>query len=67
MQKARKIKYGDPMDPDTDLGTVISEASAKLFQKRVLDAVDKGAQLLYGNDRQGALYSPTVLDNALYL
>ena len=62
-EKAAKLKYGDPMDPDTDVGTVINEASAILFQERVNDAIEKGAKLLYGNDRQGALYSPTVLDH----
>jgi putative phosphonoacetaldehyde dehydrogenase len=62
-EKAAKLKYGDPMDPDTDVGTVINEASATLFQDRVNDAIEKGATLLYGNDRQGAVYSPTVLDH----
>jgi putative phosphonoacetaldehyde dehydrogenase len=62
-EKAAKLKYGDPMDPDTDVGTVINEASAILFQERVNDAIAKGAKLLYGNDRQGAVYSPTVLDH----
>ena len=62
-EKAARLKYGDPMDPDTDVGTVINEASAILFQDRVNDAIEKGAKLLYGNDRQGALYSPTVLDH----
>ena len=62
-EKAAKLKYGDPMDPDTDVGTVINEKSAILFQDRVNDAIEKGAKLLYGNDRQGAVYSPTVLDH----
>ena len=62
-EKAAKLKYGDPMDPDTDVGTVINEESAILFQNRVNDAIEKGAKLLYGNDRQGAVYSPTVLDH----
>ena len=62
-QKAAKLKYGDPMDPDTDVGTVINEKSAILFQNRVNDAIEKGATLLYGNHRQGAVYSPTVLDH----
>ena len=62
-EKAAKLKYGDPMDPDTDVGTVINEKSAILFQNRVNDAIEKGAKLLYGNDRQGAVYSPTVLDH----
>ena len=62
-EKAAKLKYGDPMDPDTDVGTVINEKSAIMFQNRVNDAIGKGATLLYGNDRQGAVYSPTVLDH----
>ncbi len=65
-EKAAKLKYGDPMDPDTDVGTVINEDSAILFQNRVNDAIEKGAKLLYGNDRQGAVYSPTVLDHVPY-
>lgn len=62
-EKARKLRYGDPMDPDTDIGTVIHEPAAKLFQRRVDDAINAGATLLYGNERNGALYSPTVLDH----
>ena len=62
-EKAAKLKYGDPMDADTDVGTVINEKSAILFQNRVNDAIENGASLLYGNDRQGAVYSPTVLDH----
>ena len=50
------------MDPATDVGTVINERSARLFEARVNDAVAKGAALLHGNDRRGALYPPTVLD-----
>lgn len=65
-EKAARLKYGDPMDPDTDVGTVINEESAILFQNRVNDAIEKGAKLLYGNDRQGAVYSPTVLDHVPY-
>jgi putative phosphonoacetaldehyde dehydrogenase len=65
-EKAGRLKYGDPMDPDTDVGTVIHEEAAKLFESRVNDAIAKGATLLYGNDRQGAVYSPTVLDHVPY-
>ncbi|MDH3693745.1 MAG: phosphonoacetaldehyde dehydrogenase [Gammaproteobacteria bacterium] len=65
-EKASKLKYGDPADTETDVGTVIHEPAAKLFQERVNDAIEKGASLLYGNDRQGAVYSPTVLDHVPY-
>jgi aldehyde dehydrogenase (NAD+) len=60
--KSRAVKYGDPLDPSTDMGTVIDEAAACSMQARVEDAIARGAQLLLGNHRQGALYSPTVLD-----
>uniref|UniRef100_UPI002609BA53 phosphonoacetaldehyde dehydrogenase n=1 Tax=uncultured Kiloniella sp. TaxID=1133091 RepID=UPI002609BA53 len=62
LEKAQKIKYGDPMDPETDLGCVIDAESASMFERRVNDAVEVGAKLLYGNNREGALYPPTVVD-----
>jgi aldehyde dehydrogenase (NAD+) len=55
--------YGDPLDPKVEMGTVISEQAAKLFEGRVNDACQRGAKLLVGNKRQGALYSPTVIDH----
>src|SRR5215468_5688125 len=63
LEKTRAIKYGDPMDPATDMGTVIDEAAARGFEERVNEAVAQGARLRYGNVRRGALYSPTVLDH----
>jgi aldehyde dehydrogenase (NAD+) len=62
VEKSRAIICGDPMDPRTDMGTVIDEAAARGFEAKVNDAIGRGAQLLYGNFREGALYSPTVLD-----
>ena len=62
LEKTRALKYGDPMDPDTDMGTVIDEAAARSFEERVNEAVAHGARLLQGNIRTGALYAPTVLD-----
>ncbi len=65
-EKSKAIKYGDPFDPEMDMGTVINEASAIQFQDRVNDAIAKGGVLKYGNDRQEALYSPTVVDHVPY-
>jgi aldehyde dehydrogenase (NAD+) len=62
VQQTNKWSYGDPLDPNVDMGTVISEDAAKLFERRVNDACAQGARLLVGNKRSGALYSPTVLD-----
>jgi putative phosphonoacetaldehyde dehydrogenase len=66
LAKAKKLKSGDPMDPSTDIGTVIHERAARMFEDRVNDAVAKGAKLLHGNDRKGALYPATVVDHVPY-
>jgi aldehyde dehydrogenase (NAD+) len=63
LEKTKALKYGDPMDPKTDMGTVIDEAAAIQFEAVVNEAIAGGAKLLYGNVRRGALYSPTVLDH----
>jgi len=61
--KTKAWTYGDPMDATLDMGTVIDEAAAQGFEQRVNDAIAQGAQLLAGNVRRGALYSPTVIDH----
>ncbi|MFM0730062.1 phosphonoacetaldehyde dehydrogenase [Paraburkholderia sediminicola] len=62
VEKTRAWKCGDPSDANNDMGTVIDEAAAALFEARVNQAVAQGARLLVGNERQGALFPPTVLD-----
>jgi putative phosphonoacetaldehyde dehydrogenase len=62
VEKTRALKHGDPMDPATDVGTVIDEAAARQFEAVVNEAIAAGARLLHGNVRDGASYSPTVLD-----
>jgi len=63
VQKASKLQCGDPADPKTDVGSVIDETSAMLFERRVNDAVSLGAKKLYGQQREGALFPPTVVDH----
>jgi putative phosphonoacetaldehyde dehydrogenase len=62
VDKTRAWKHGDPADRTMDMGTVIDEAAARAFESRVQEAVAQGARLLCGNERQGALYAPTVID-----
>jgi putative phosphonoacetaldehyde dehydrogenase len=62
VEKTRAWAYGAPYDRNVDMGTVIDEAAARLFEARVNEAVAQGARLLTGNQRDGALYSPTVVD-----
>jgi putative phosphonoacetaldehyde dehydrogenase len=63
LELAKKIKFGDPMDPETDLGTVIHEQAAATFEARVYAAAEQGAQVLYDPGRQGAVLPPIVVDH----
>jgi putative phosphonoacetaldehyde dehydrogenase len=60
--KTRAWSYGDPMDAKVEMGTVIDEAAARYCEDKVNEAVARGAKVLVGNVRDGALYSPTVVD-----
>ncbi len=63
LEKAKKIRFGDPQDPETELGCVIHEDAAKLFEDRVHLAQKEGAEVLYHPGRQGALLPPIVVDD----
>ncbi|MER5544733.1 aldehyde dehydrogenase family protein [Streptomyces sp. NPDC001118] len=52
---------GDPTDAKTDVGPLVSEAAAQRVESWVKEAVEAGATLLTGGDRDGASYAPTVL------
>ncbi len=66
VEKTKKVKAGDPMNPDTDMGTVIDEEAARYCEDMTNDAIRAGAKLLHGNKREGALYYPTVVDHVPY-
>ncbi|MGH6763645.1 MAG: phosphonoacetaldehyde dehydrogenase [Phyllobacterium sp.] len=62
LERAKKIRFGDPMDPKTELGTVVHEQAAARFEKLVYMAAEQGAKVLYDPGRQGALLPPIVVD-----
>jgi acyl-CoA reductase-like NAD-dependent aldehyde dehydrogenase len=55
------LKVGDPRDPQTAIGPMISDAEAARAERWVNDAIAQGATLLAGGQRTGALLAPTVL------
>ena len=61
--RAAALKRGDPLDPATEIGPMISEQEARRIENWVNAAVDAGARVLTGGHRDGAFYEPTVLDN----
>ena len=62
LEKAKAIRFGDPMDADTQLGCVINADAAALFESRVFAAEKQGAEILYHPGRDGALLPPIVID-----
>jgi acyl-CoA reductase-like NAD-dependent aldehyde dehydrogenase len=59
--RVRQLKLGDPLDPKTDVGTLIDENAARRVEQWVAEAISQGARLLTGGKRHGAAYQPTVL------
>jgi acyl-CoA reductase-like NAD-dependent aldehyde dehydrogenase len=56
-----RMKVGDPLDPATDVGTLIDEAAARRVSDWIDEAVASGARRLCGGERRGAQLTPTVL------
>jgi putative phosphonoacetaldehyde dehydrogenase len=63
LERARALRFGDPMDPATELGCVISARAAETFEARVLEAEAMGARILHHPPRRGALLPPIVVDH----
>ena len=55
-----KLQCGDPHDPKTIVGPMISEKEAIRTESWVREALEQGATLVHGNRREGALFYPTV-------
>jgi len=60
---AKKLKAGDPRDEGTFVGPMISEGAAKRVESWVHEAVDGGAAVLCGGQRDGAMIPATVVEN----
>lgn len=54
-------RFGDPKDPATVVGPLITRGAAELVEQRVAEAVAAGARLLVGGGRDGSVYRPTLL------
>lgn len=59
--EVKALKLGDPLDPSTDVGTLIDEAAAQRVEAWIGEAAAQGARVLTGGGRRGAQVEPTVL------
>ncbi len=63
LERAKAIRHGDPQDPDTQLGCVIHDKAAEVFEQRVYAAEKAGAKILYHPGRDGALLPAITVDH----
>ncbi|HUD19222.1 MAG TPA: aldehyde dehydrogenase family protein [Patescibacteria group bacterium] len=63
--KIETIVVGDPEDPKTTLGPLVSKKQLDLLEGQVKDAIEKGANVVIGGKKpvglKGAYYAPTLL------
>jgi len=60
-EKAAALKVGDPRDPETEIGPLVSAASLERVGALVDDARSQGAEVVTGGEAEGPCYRPTVL------
>lgn len=58
-----KLKVGNPLELDTDMGPLININAAKRVEEQVNEMVKQGAKVVCGGKREDAYYYPTILDN----
>ncbi|WP_211653572.1 aldehyde dehydrogenase family protein [Planococcus alpniumensis] len=61
VEQTERYIVGDKQSEMTDMGPLITEKEAQRVERLVAEALDKGATLETGGERDGAFYSPTVL------
>jgi acyl-CoA reductase-like NAD-dependent aldehyde dehydrogenase len=66
VQKTEKLKVGDPLSDDTDIGPVVNAKSLENMEGIVNRTIKSGAELLTGGKRasdKGYFFRPTILKN----
>ncbi|GAA6146035.1 aldehyde dehydrogenase family protein [Thalassolituus maritimus] len=63
LTKTEALKSGDPKDPETFIGPMISESEAERLHGWIKDAQDRGATLLCGGERDGNMLQASLLEN----
>jgi acyl-CoA reductase-like NAD-dependent aldehyde dehydrogenase len=66
VQKTERLKVGDPLSDDTDIGPLVNASGLKKIDSQVKESVKEGAEVLTGGEqigKKGYFYKPTVLKN----
>jgi succinate-semialdehyde dehydrogenase/glutarate-semialdehyde dehydrogenase len=63
VREASRMPAGDPRDPQTRVGPMISESAAERAESWLQEAVEDGAQIVCGGQRSGSVLPPTIVTN----
>lgn len=63
VEKVKALVSGDPSNEDTFIGPMISEGEAERLHGWITEAKEKGATILCGGTREGAMLEATVMEN----
>lgn len=63
LDATKKLKTGNPLEEDTDVGPMITQEDAIRTEEWVGEAIKDGAKILIGGKREKNFYYPTVLTN----
>ena len=66
VQETEKLKVGDPLSEDTDIGPLVNAKSLENMESLVKEAVNAGAEVIAGGERanrKGYFYRPTIMKN----
>ncbi len=61
VEKARRLRTGDPYREDVDLGPIVNEKQLARVDGIVRRSIEGGARLVEGGTHEGLFYRPTVL------
>jgi acyl-CoA reductase-like NAD-dependent aldehyde dehydrogenase len=61
VRRFEQLVVGDPLDEATDVGPLITPDEAERVEEWLKEAVDGGARILTGGERDGSLFQPTVI------
>ena len=60
-EEVSKLKFGDPMDEETDVGPIIAVDEVNRIQSWIQEAVEKGAKVATGGEAEKTVFKPTVV------
>jgi acyl-CoA reductase-like NAD-dependent aldehyde dehydrogenase len=62
VQRTKALRVGDPLDEETDMGPLCTEAVLARTQEHLEDARAKGARIVLGGGHDGLFHEPTIVD-----